>query len=59
MTFLSFACSGANVDVHAYDGTLPWDPYAKTDTDKGSGILDGYSGPEPPSSDSRTISTLS
>jgi hypothetical protein len=51
VTFLSFACSGANVEVHAYDGTFPWDPYAVTDKDKGSGILDGYSGPEPPGGD--------
>jgi hypothetical protein len=51
VTFLSFACSGANVKVHAYDGTMPWDPYATTNTDKGSGILEGYSGPEPPNGD--------
>jgi hypothetical protein len=49
VTFLSFACSGANVEATSWDPANPFDPY-NTDgaTNNGVGILGGYAGPEPP-----------
>jgi hypothetical protein len=49
VTFLSFACSGANVEATSWDRGNPFDPY-NTDgaTNNGVGILGRYAGPEPP-----------
>ena len=49
VTFLSFACSGANIEATSWDTANPFDPY-NTDgaTNNGVGILHGYAGPEPP-----------
>jgi hypothetical protein len=46
VTYISFACSGANVKNPAYKDVNPFDPYdiANNQTDKGSGILDRYAG---------------
>jgi hypothetical protein len=50
VTFLSFACSGANVEAHALDKVNPLDPYDGTGrgvVDKGVGVLDKYAGTVP------------
>jgi hypothetical protein len=45
VTFLSFACSGANVERNALDNVNPLDPYNTAHTDnKGGGILTRYTG---------------
>jgi hypothetical protein len=46
VTYISFACSGANVKNPAYKDVNPFDPYdnANNQTNKGSGILDRYAG---------------
>jgi hypothetical protein len=49
VTYLSFACSGANIENAAYKDVNPFDPYADgNQTSKGSGILDRYAGIDAP-----------
>jgi hypothetical protein len=51
VTFLSFACSGANVEQHGFNNTSPLDPYNTTGNgviDNGVGILGPYAGAAPP-----------
>jgi hypothetical protein len=49
VTFLSFACSGANVKQHAFDKANPLDPYSLNGVvDNGVGVLEPYAGTVPP-----------
>jgi hypothetical protein len=52
VTFLSFACSGANILQHALNNVNPFDPYDPSYpgvVDSGVGVLQPYAGTEAPS----------